>query len=534
MPKQLMFDDEARRKVLSGLRKHAAAVKVTLGPSGRNVLLDKKFGAPQATRDGITVSKEIELEDPFENVGARLANAASEKTHDVAGDGTTTAVVLAEALYAEGLKNLTAGANPTLLKRGIERAVEIAVGEIKKLSRPVEGGKDYYNVALVASHFEPKIATLVSRAIEKVGREGVITVEDSKGFETTMEFVEGLQFDKGFISPYFINKPDSLTAEYEDAYLLLTDKKISSMKELVPILELVVQTGKPLLIVAEEVEAEALTTLVVNRLRGALRVVAVKAPAFGDRRKAILEDLAIVTGGRVVSEETGFKLESLKLAHLGTAKKIKVEKEKTTIVGGGGAKERIDGRVAELRASVKKTTSDYDREKLEERLAKLLGGVGVVKVGGAMESEMKERKSRVEDAVHAVKDAAEEGVIPGGGVAYLRAAKAVQGLKLEGDEAVGARVVASALLAPLWSIAANAGHDASMIVHEALEKSGAEGFDAASGAWGDLFALGILDATKVARAALQTAASVAAPLLTSNAVIVELKDQKKAVAGAVK
>ncbi len=534
MAKQLMFDDEARRKVLAGLRKLSSAVKVTLGPSGRNVLLEKKFGAPQATRDGITVSKEIELEDPFENVGARLGNAASEKTNDVAGDGSTTAVVLTEALFTEGVKNMTAGANPTHVRQGIDKAVAKAVEVIQSSSRPVRGLEDYRHVALVASHYDDPIADLVSKAMDKVGREGVITVEESKGFETAIEYVDGLQFDKGYISPYFINKPDQLRVEYDAPLILLTDRKISSLRDLVPVLEHSAKVGRPLVLVAEDIESEALSMLVVNRLRLGLKIAAVKAPAFGDRRKAVLEDMAILTGGTVISEETGLKLESVTPAHLGTAKRVLIEKEKTTFVGGGGAKSKVDARVSELRASIQKATSDYDREKLEERLAKLLGGVAVLRVGGVTESEMKERKFRVEDAVHAVKDAAEEGVIPGGGIVYLRAAKAIQGLKLEGDEAVGARVVASALLAPLWAIASNAGHDPSAVVYEALEKEGPEGFDAATGRWGDLLEFGLLDAAKVARVALQTAASVAGPLLTSNSVVVELKDKKQAVAGAVK
>ncbi len=534
MAKQLMFGDESSRKVLEGIRKLSNAVKVTLGPSGRNVILDKKFGGPQATKDGVTVSKEVELEDPFENVGAKLANAAAEKTNDVAGDGTTTAVVLVEAIYTEGLRSLTAGTNAVHLKAGIDKAVDAAVEAVKAQSKPVGGYEDFKRVALVSSHFDEPVAELVARAMEKVGKEGVITVEDGKSFETTAEFVDGLQFDKGYISPYFVNKPTDLTAEVEDAYLLLTDRKISSVAEIVPLLEQVAQTGRPIVIVAEEVEGEALAALVVNKLRGVLQVVAVKAPAFGDRRKAMLEDMAILTGGRVVAEETGVSLEKVKLGDLGRAKRVKVEKEACTIVGGQGERKAIDARVAELRASIQKTTSDYDREKFEERLAKLLGGVALLKVGGATESEMKERKFRVEDSVHAGKAAAQEGIVPGGGVALLRAAAAVRKLGLSGDEAVGARIIESALKSPLWNIAANAGADPSMVVEEVAGKSGASGFDARTGEYVDLLKAGIVDPAKVVRAALQNAASVASVLLTSRTVIVELKEKKKAVAGAVK
>jgi chaperonin GroEL len=534
MAKQMLFDEEARRKLHAGLRKLAGAVRVTLGPSGRNVILERKAGAPQATKDGVTVSKEIELEDPFENMGAKVANAAADKTNDVAGDGTTTSAVLAEALYTEGLKALGVGANPAHLKRGVDKAVEAAVEEIRRQARPVRGTEDYRHVALVSSHYDESVADLVAKAMEKAGRDGVITVEESKGFETTVELVEGLQFDKGYVSPYFINKPESLSAEYEDVYVLLTDRKISNVREFVPILEQVAQSGRPLLIVAEEVEGEALAALVVNRLRGVLQAVAVKAPAFGDRRKAMLQDMAILTGGRVVSEDLGLKLESLRLSDLGRAKRVKVEKERTTIIGGQGDRQAIEARIEELRSSIRKTTSDYDREKFEERLAKLVGGVAILKVGGATEAEMKERKYRVEDAVHAVKAAAQEGVVPGGGVALLRAAQAVERMTLSGDEAVGAKVVARACEAPLAAIAANAGHDPSYVLSEVRERGGSVGFDAGTGQFVDMFQAGILDAAKVTRSALQNAASAASMLLTSRAVVVELKEKKKAVAGAVK
>jgi chaperonin GroEL len=534
MAKQLLFGDEARRKLLSGIRKLSDAVKVTLGPSGRNVILGKSSGSPQATKDGVTVSKEVELEDPFENMGAKLANAAADKTNDVAGDGTTTSAVLAEAIYAEGLKMITVGANPALVKRGMDKAVAAVVEALKKLARPVKGVEDYRHVALIASHYDTLVADLVSKAMEKAGKDGVVTVEESKGFETTMELVEGCQFDKGFISPYFINKPESLTAEYEDALVLLSDRKISNLQEFVPILEQVVRAGRPLLIICEEVEGEALAALVVNRLRGSLQAVAVKAPAFGDRRKAMLQDVAILTGGKVVTEDLGVKLETLKLEDLGRADKIKVEKERTTIVGGGGERKAIELRIEELRNSIKKTTSEYDREKFEERLAKLVGGVAILKVGGATEAEMKERKFRVDDAVHAVRAAAQEGVVPGGGLALVRAAESVAKLKLEGDERAGAEVIARACEAPLSNIVSNAGHDPSWVLAEVREKGGNVGFDAAAGEFTDLMKAGVLDAAKVTRSALQNAASVTSMLLTSRSVVVDLKTKKKAVAGAVK
>lgn len=536
MAKQLMFDENARQRLSEGVRKLARAVKVTLGPSGRNVILDKKFGGPQATRDGVTVSKEIELEDPFENCGAKLANEAADKTNDKAGDGTTTAVVLVESLYFEGLKFITAGFSAAALKRGMDQAVDAAVEEIKKLSRPVSGQEDYRNVAMIASHYDSKIADLVSRAITRVGKEGVITVEESKSFDTTLEEVDGMQFDKGFISPYFMNKPDSLTCEYEDAYLLLTDKKISNAQEIVPILETVAQMGVPLLIVAEEVEGQALATLVINKLRGTLQVCAVKAPAFGDRRKAILQDIAILTGGKVVSDDLGLKFETLRTNDLGRAKKVVVDKDKTTIIRGAGEKKAIEARVAELRTLIQKTTSDYDREKYEERLAKLTGGVCILKVGGATEAEMKEKKFRVDDAVHAVRCASQEGIVPGGGTVFLRCLPALEKLakKLPEDESVGVKIVMKALEAPCWNIARNAGHDASLVVEEVKAKNGWFGFDASTGQYGDLLKAGVVDAAKVSRVALQNAASVASMLLTARTVLTELKEEKKKTEGAVK
>jgi len=534
MAKQMMFDEEARRKVLAGIQKLAGAVKVTLGPSGRNVIYERKGGSPQATKDGVTVSKEIELGDPFENIGAKMANAAADKTNDVAGDGTTTSAVLAEAIYAEGLKIITAGANPVLVKRGMDKAVTAAVEAIQKMSRPIKTTDDYRNIARIAAHGDDTVADLVARAMEKVGKEGVITVEESKSFETSIELVEGLQFDKGYISPYFVNKPQTLSAEYDDPLILFSDRKISNLKEFVPLLEQVAQSGRPLVIICEDVEGEALAALVVNRLRGNLQAVAVKAPAFGDRRKAMLQDMAILTGGKVVTEDLGVRLDQVKLADLGTASKVKVEKEKTTIIGGGGDKKEIETRIEELRMSIKKTTSEYDKEKFEERMSKLTGGVAILKVGGATEAEMKERKFRVDDAVHAARGAAQEGIVPGGGLTSLRAADAVVKLKLQDDEGLGARIIAKALEAPMATIASNAGFDASMVVAETREKGGNVGLNAGTGEWVDLVEAGVVDAAKVTRSALQNAASVTSLLLTSKAIIVELKDNKKKVAGAVK
>jgi chaperonin GroEL len=534
MAKQMMFDEEARRKVMAGIQKLAGAVKVTLGPSGRNVIYERKGGMPQATKDGVTVSKEIELGDPFENIGAKMANAAADKTNDVAGDGTTTSAVLAEAIYAEGLKIITSGANPVLVKRGMDKAVEAAVAAIQKLSRPVKTTEDYRNIALIAAHGDTTVADLVAQAMEKVGKEGVITVEESKSFQTSIELVEGLQFEKGYISPYFVNKPETLSAEYDDPLILLSDRKISNLKEFVPLLEQVAQAGRPLVIICEDVEGEALAALVVNRLRGVIQTVAVKAPAFGDRRKAMLQDIAILCGGNVVTEDLGIRLDTLKLSDLGTAARVKVEKEKCTIVGGGGDKKAIQTRIEELRMSIKKTTSEYDREKYEERMAKLTGGVAILKVGGATETEMKERKFRVDDAVHAARAAAQEGIVPGGGLASLRAADAVAKLNLPDDEALGARIIAKALESPMATIASNAGHDPSMVIAETRERGGNVGLNAGTGEWVDLVQAGVIDAAKVTRAALQNAASVTSLLLTSKTVIVELKDNKKKVSGAVK
>lgn len=536
MAKQLLFDDKALLKVAEGMRKLAAAVKVTLGPSGRNVILEKKFGGPQATRDGVTVSKEIQLADPFENMGAKLLNEAADKTNHDAGDGTTTAVVLGEAIFTEGLKMVQAGYNPQALRRGIEKAVQTAVEEIRKQSRPVTGD-GYLDVAMVSTHFDRPIAEMVARAIRKVGKEGVITVEESKGTVTELEQVEGMQFDKGFVSPYFVNKPESMTCELEDCRILLTDKKISNVYEIMPVLEQAAQTGTRLLVVADEVEGEALAAMVINRLRGTLQIVAVKAPAFGDRRKAILQDIAILTGGKVISQETGIDLEKVKINDLGFANKVVVEKEKTTVIGGKGEKKAIEARIQELRTLIGKTTSEYDREKYEERLARLVGGVSVIRVGGMTEAEMKEKKFRVEDAVHATKAAAQEGIVPGGGVVFLRCLPAVESLAkgLPEDEAAGARIVARALEAPLWNIARNAGFEPSVTVEDVKGMKGPEGFDAGTGKTGDLFKLGVVDPAKVSRVALQSAASLAGHLLTARACLTELKEEeKKAVEGAIK
>jgi chaperonin GroEL len=534
MAKQLMFDEEARQKISLGIQKLVQAIKATLGPAGKNVIIEKKFGSPQAANDGVTVSKEIELEDPFENIGTKLVHSVGDKTNDVAGDGTSSAMILAEAIYAEGLKNVAAGANPVALKRGIDKAVAAVVEELKRMSKPVKGIDDYRHVATISANNDTVIGDLIAQAVDKVGKEGVVTVEESKSFKTELEFVEGLQFDKGYISPYFINRPEQLTVEFEDAYIIISEKKISNITEFVPILERVAQTGKPLLVIAEDVEGEALAALVINRLRGVMLSCAVKAPAFGDRRKAILQDIAIVTGGKVVSEDLGIKLEGLKLEELGRAKRVKIEKEKTTIIQGYGDRDKIDARISEIRTLIGKSTSDYDREKLEERLAKLVGGVAVVKVGGATEAEMKEKKLRVEDAVNATQAAAEEGVVAGGGIAYLRAAGAIQGLPLEGDEKTGATIVAKAMESLLFNISANAGMDGSMIVAEAKERPQEEGLDVISGRFVNMFEAGIIDPTKVVKSAVQNAASIASLLLSTKTLVTELKEKKKAVAGALK
>lgn len=528
--KQLAFDVDARAKLKAGVDKLAKAVMVTLGPKGRNVVLDRKFGSPTVTKDGVTVAKEIELEDPMENMGAQMVKEVATKTSDVAGDGTTTATVLAQAIFAEGLKNVTAGANPMGIRRGIDKAVEAVVGELKKLSRETKGKKEIAQVGTISANNDPEIGNLIADAMEKVGKDGVITVEEAKGLETTLETVEGMQFDRGYLSPYFITDPERMEAILEDALILIHDKKISSMKDLLPILEKVAQMGKPLLIIAEDVEGEALATLVVNKLRGTLKVCAVKAPGFGDRRKAMLQDIAILTGGQVISEEVGFKLENTVISDLGRAKRIVVDKDNTTIVDGAGDPKKIQGRIEEIKVSIDKTTSDYDREKLQERLAKLAGGVAVINVGAATETAMKERKALVEDALHATRAAVEEGIVPGGGVALLRAQKALDNLKLEReDEQVGVEILRRALEHPLRWIASNAGQEGSIVVERVREhKNASYGYNALTDTFEDLVEAGVIDPTKVVRTALQNAASIAGLLLTTEALVVEKKEEPKA------
>jgi chaperonin GroEL len=530
--KELHFDVEARAKLKRGVDTLAEAVKVTLGPKGRNVVLDKKFGSPTVTKDGVTVAKEVELPDPVENMGAQMVKEVATKTSDLAGDGTTTATVLAQAIFREGLKNVTAGANPMELKRGIDKAVEAVVEDLKKLSVPTAGRKEIAQVGTISANNDPEIGKLIAEAMEKVGKDGVITVEEAKGLETTLETVDGMQFDRGYLSPYFITDPEKMEAVAEDCYLLIHDKKISAMKDLLPLLEKVAQTGKPLLIIAEDVEGEALATLVVNKLRGTLKVVAVKAPGFGDRRKEMLRDIAVLTGGKVISEEVGFKLENTTLQDLGRAKRVVVDKDNTTLVDGRGKPDDIKGRINEIRASIEKTTSDYDREKLQERLAKLAGGVAVINVGAATETEMKEKKARVEDALHATRAAVEEGIVPGGGVALLRCQAALDRVKGTEDEKIGVDIVRRALEEPIRLIAQNAGAEGSIVVarvKEAKEKSW--GFNAATDEYEDLVKAGVIDPTKVTRTALQNAASIAGLLLTTEAVVVEKKEEKSAPAG---
>jgi chaperonin GroEL len=535
MAKQLIFDDEARRKIKAGASKLARAVKVTLGPTGRHVILQKSFGTPTVTKDGVTVSKEIELEDPFENMGARMVNEVASKTSDVAGDGTTTATVLAEAIFSEGLKALAAGVNPMVLKRGIDRAVTTAIDAVKALSRKVESDSQIAQVGAISANHDQEIGDLLAQAMSKAGKDGVITVEEAQGIETYLEVVDGMQFDKGYISPYFVNQPESMLCELEDPYILLYEKKVSALRDLLPVLEKVAQTGRPLVIVAEDVEGEALATLVINRLRGVLKIAAVKAPGFGDRRKAMLEDMAIVTGGTLVSEDLGAKLESTTLDMLGTCKKITIDKEKTTIVGGGGHHAAIKQRCDQIRAQVEQSTSDYDREKLEERLAKLSGGVAVVKVGAATETEMKEKKARVEDALHATRAAVAEGIVPGGGVALIRAIKNVKALEatLQGDELIGAGIIRRSLEWPLRQISENSGKNGGVVVEEVLSLAPTMGYDALNDKYVDMFQAGIVDPTKVTRSALQNAASVAALMLTTETLITDIKDKKKLIEGAV-
>jgi chaperonin GroEL len=529
--KMLKFGYEAREAMIRGINILADAVKVTLGPQGRNVVIDKSFGAPTITKDGVTVAKEIELSDKFENMGAQLLREVASKTSDVAGDGTTTATILAQAIVREGAKLVAAGHNPMELKKGIEKAVEVCVEELKKMSKPTKDPKEIAQVGTISANNDPEIGKIIAEAMEKVGKEGVITVEEAKGMETTMEVVEGMQFDRGYLSPYFVTDPDRMECVLEDAYVLIHDKKISSMKDLLPILEQIAKAGKPFLVIAEEVEGEALATLVVNKLRGTLQCVAVKAPGFGDRRKAMLEDIAILTGGRVLSEELGFKLENATLKDLGRAKKIVVDKDNTTIIDGAGKKEDIEARVKQIRKQIEETTSDYDREKLQERLAKLVGGVAVIRVGAATETELKEKKARVEDALHATRAAVEEGIVPGGGVALIRTLKALEKLKLEGEQQFGVEIVKKAIVEPAKQIAENAGIDGSIVVEKIKEGEGAFGFNAATEQFEDLMKAGIIDPTKVTRSALQNAASVAALLITTECMITEKPEDKKAGAG---
>jgi chaperonin GroEL len=531
--KELLFSTEARAKLKKGVDALAEAVRITLGPRGRNVVIDKKFGSPTVTKDGVTVAKEIELSDPIENLGAQMVKEVATKTSDLAGDGTTTATVLAQAIYREGLKNVTAGANPMELKRGIDRAVAAVVEQLKSISVPTVGKKEIAQVGTISANTDKEIGNLMAEAMEKVGKDGVITVEEAKGLETTLETVDGMQFDRGYLSPYFVTDPEKMEAVLEDSYILIHDKKISAMKELLPLLEQVAQSGKPMLVIAEDVEGEALATMVVNKLRGTLKVVAVKAPGFGDRRKEMLRDIAVLTGGQVISEEVGLKLENVTLADLGRAKRVVIDKDDTTIVDGKGKTEAIQGRLAEIKAAIEKSTSDYDREKLQERLAKLSGGVAIINVGAATETEMKEKKARVEDALHATRAAVEEGVVPGGGVALIRAQSALDKLKGTEDEKVGVEIVRRALEEPIRMIAQNAGAEGSIVVARVKESKDKNfGYNAQTDTYEDLVKAGVIDPTKVTRTALQNAASIAGLLLTTECVLVEKKEEKPALAAA--
>lgn len=525
--KQLYFNEEARQAILKGVTLLTDAVKATLGPKGRNVIIDRKFGAPTITKDGVTVAKEIELKDPFENMGAQLVREVASKTSDAAGDGTTTATVIAYALYREGMKNVTAGSNPMDLKRGIEKAVEVAVDELKKMSNPVQDKKEIAQVGTISANSDPSIGELIADAMDKVGKDGVITVEEAKSMATTLDIVEGMQFDRGYVSPYFITDPERMECSLEDAYILIHDKKVSSMRDLIPLLEQIAKMGRPLLILAEDVDGEALATLVVNKLRGTLQICAVKAPGFGDRRKAMLEDIAILTGGTVISEDLGMKLETVKINDLGRAKKITVDKENTTIVEGAGDTSSIQGRIKQIKTQMEETTSDYDREKLQERLAKLAGGVAVINVGAATETEMKEKKARVEDALHATRAAVEEGIIPGGGVALLRCLPAIDALKLEGDQQIGVGIVRKALEEPIKQIVVNAGMEGAIIVEKVKDSKDINyGFDAQSEQFTDMIEAGIIDPTKVTRTALQNAASVASLMLTTEVMVTDIPEKE--------
>jgi chaperonin GroEL len=530
--KEIIFSQEARQKILTGVNTLADAVKVTLGPKGRNVVIDKTFGSPQVTKDGVTVAKEIELEDKFENMGAQMVKEVASKTSDNAGDGTTTATVLAQAIYTEGSKVVVAGANPMDVKRGIDKAVGTIVGELRKMSKPTKDQKEIAQIGAISANNDETIGNIIAEAMDKVGKEGVITVEEAKGMETTLEVVEGMQFDRGYLSPYFVTNPERMEAALDDPYILIHEKKISNMKDLLPILEQVAKMGKPLLIIAEDVEGEALATLVVNKLRGTLQVCAVKAPGFGDRRKAMLEDIAILTGGRMISEDLGIKLEGVQLADLGTAKRITIDKDNTTIVDGGGSAEDLAGRVKQIRAQIEETTSDYDREKLQERLAKLVGGVAVINVGAATETEMKEKKARVEDALNATRAAVEEGIVPGGGVALVRTLPVVEKLKLDvDDQQIGVNIIKRAIEEPLRQIANNAGKEGSVIVQRVKEEKTDFGYDAGKDEFSHMIKAGIIDPTKVVRTALQNAASVASLMITTEAMIAEKPEEKKPMAG---
>ena len=527
--KQIIYSENSRQAILRGVNQLAEAVKVTLGPKGRNVVLEKKFGGPTITKDGVTVAKEIELKDPLENMGAQMVREVASKTSDIAGDGTTTATILAQAIYREGVKSVAAGANPMALKRGIERAVEVVVGEVKKLSQPVENDEKIAQVGTISANGDAEIGKTIADAMQKVGKDGVITVEESKTMHTELQTVEGMQFDRGYLSPYFISDAERMECVLEDAYILIHEKKISNMKDLLPVLEQIARSGKPLLIVAEEVDGEALATLVVNKLRGTLNACAVKAPGFGDRRKAMLDDIAVLTGGKSIMEETGIKLEGVRLEDLGRAKRIVVDKDNTTIVEGAGKEAGIQGRIKQLRAQIEETTSDYDREKLQERLAKLAGGVAVIKVGAATETEMKEKKARVEDALHATRAAVEEGIVPGGGVALLRAAEALKGLKADGDEQIGVNIIQRACEEPLRQITGNAGVEGAIVIEKVrANKSANFGFNAATLEYEDMVKAGVIDPTKVTRSALQNASSIAALMLTTEAMVCEIPEKKSA------
>ena len=529
--KQLLFDEAARQKILRGVEILSRAVKVTLGPKGRNVVIDKKFGSPTVTKDGVTVAKEVELPDPYENMGAQMVKEVASKTSDTAGDGTTTATVLAEGIYREGLKNVTAGSNPVYLKRGIDKAVTAAVAELHRVSKKVNEREEIRQVATVSANWDETIGNIIADAMDKVGKDGTITVEEAKSIETTLDVVEGMQFDKGYLSPYFTTNAETQKAILEDAYVLIHEKKIASLQELLPLLQTIAKSGKPLLVIAEEVEGEALAALVVNKIRGTLNVCAVKAPGFGDRRKAMLEDIAILTGGKCLTEDLGIKLENVTISDLGRAKHIVVDKENTTIVDGGGKSSDIQGRVIQIRRQIEETTSDYDREKLQERLAKLAGGVAVINVGAATETEMKEKKARVEDALHATRAAVEEGIVAGGGVALLRTAKAIEAVKLEGDEAIGAQIVRRAIEHPLKQLCFNAGVDGGVVVKEVLSGKGNFGYNVATDKFEDMIKAGVVDPTKVTRTALQNAASVAGLLLTTECMITEIPENKEAGGG---